>query len=70
YGTEDDLKRFLHEAHSTDMKVIMHLVINHTSINHPWYQAAKSEENSQYRDYYWWVYKTDKKDCNHLLEKS
>lgn len=70
YGTEDDLKRLLDEAHSRDMKVIMDLVINHTSINHPWFQAAKSDENSEYRDYYRWVYKTDKKDCNHLLDKS
>ncbi len=70
YGTEDDLKRLLDEAHSRGMKVIMDLVINHTSINHPWFQAAKSDENSGYRDYYRWVYKTDKKDCNHLLDKS
>jgi hypothetical protein len=41
YGTIDDFKRFLDAAHERGMKVITELVINHTSDQHPWFQAAR-----------------------------
>lgn len=54
YGTLDDFKEFLGEAHKRKMKVIADLVLNHTSDQHPWFiEACKSKDNP-YRDYYLW----------------
>ncbi|MFC1513908.1 alpha-amylase family glycosyl hydrolase [candidate division KSB1 bacterium] len=55
YGSLDDFKKFIHEAHENDIKVIIDLVINHTSSLHPWFLEAKSDRNSPYRDYYVWA---------------
>ena len=55
YGTIQEFKRFLNEAHKRNLKVITELVINHTSDQHPWFQRArKSPKGSKYRDYYVW----------------
>lgn len=54
YGTLEDFKEFLHEAHARGIRVILDLVMNHTSDQHPWFQAARSDRNSPYRDYYVW----------------
>ncbi len=54
YGTLEDLKLFLDEAHKRGIRVILDLVLNHTSDQHPWFQAARSDPNSPYRDYYVW----------------
>lgn len=64
YGTEEDFKRLLEEAHKRGIRVIMDFVINHTSNEHPWFQAALADENSPYRDYYRWVHKNDAADYN------
>ncbi len=53
YGTLDDFKTLLAEAHKRGIKVIMDFVINHTSIQHPWFQAANNGD-SAYRDWYIW----------------
>lgn len=54
YGTMEDFEELLNEAHKRNIKLIMDLVINHTSTEHNWFkQAAKSKENS-YRDFYIW----------------
>ncbi|WP_019377378.1 alpha,alpha-phosphotrehalase [Virgibacillus halodenitrificans] len=54
YGTMEDFEELLSEAHKRNIKLIMDLVINHTSTEHNWFkQAAKSKENS-YRDFYIW----------------
>lgn len=56
YGTMRDFKRFLREAHSRDLRVITELVINHTSVEHPWFQRARrSPKGSAYRDFYVWT---------------
>ncbi len=60
YGTLDDFKRFLDEAHVRGMRVITELVVNHTSDQHPWFQEARRNPASPYRDYYVWS-DTDKK---------
>jgi len=52
YGTMEDMENLLKEAHSLHMKVIIDLVINHTSSKHPWFQEALSNPNSKYRDWY------------------
>ncbi len=61
YGTLDDFKTFLDEAHRRGLKVITELVINHTSDQHPWFQRARlAPPGSPERDYYVWS-DTDKK---------
>jgi len=54
YGTPEDLKALLEAAHARGMRVIADLVMNHTSDQHPWFQAARSDRNSPYREYYVW----------------
>ena len=54
YGALDDLKLLITEAHQRGLRVIMDLVLNHTSDQHPWFQAARSSRNSPYRQYYVW----------------
>lgn len=55
YGTLDDFKTFLHEAHRRGLRVITELVLNHTSDQHPWFQRARhSPPGSTWRDFYVW----------------
>ncbi len=55
YGTLDDFQKFLKEAHRRGIRVISELVINHTSIQHPWFQRARREPpGSPLRDFYIW----------------
>jgi maltose alpha-D-glucosyltransferase/alpha-amylase len=54
YGTLEDFKTLIKEAHKRDLRVIADLVLNHTSDQHPWFQASRSDPNSKYRDYYVW----------------
>ena len=53
YGTMEEFQAVLDGAHERGMKVIMDLVVNHTSDEHPWFIASK-DKNSPYRDYYFW----------------
>ena len=53
YGTLEQFQAVLDGAHARGMKVIMDLVVNHTSDEHPWFIASK-DKNSPYRDYYFW----------------
>ena len=53
YGTLDDFKRLLEEAHKRDIRIILDLPLNHTSDQHPWFQQSL-DPNSTYRDYYIW----------------
>jgi maltose alpha-D-glucosyltransferase/alpha-amylase len=55
YGTLKDFRTFLREAHERGLQVITELVINHTSDQHPWFQAARrAPADSKKRDYYVW----------------
>jgi maltose alpha-D-glucosyltransferase / alpha-amylase len=54
YGSLEDFKELLDEAHKRGIRVILDLVLNHTSDQHPWFQAARADRNSPYRDYYVW----------------
>ena len=55
FGTLEDFKRLLDEAHRRGIRVITELVINHTSKDHPWFERARrSPPGSRYRDYYVW----------------
>ena len=52
FGTMQDFERLVEECHKRDLKVIMDMVINHTSIEHPWFREAMKSPDSPYRDYY------------------
>ncbi len=52
FGTMEDFDTLLAECHARKLKVIMDMVINHTSTEHPWFKEAIADENSPYRDYY------------------
>ena len=54
-GTLDDFKELLDEAHARGIKVILDLVMNHTSSQHPWFVSARSGPESEFRDYYIWL---------------
>ena len=54
YGTLEDFKRFLDAAHARGIKVVVELVVNHTSDQHPWFLEARRDPHSPYRDYYVW----------------
>lgn len=55
YGTRRDFRTFVREAHKRGLKVITELVINHTSDQHPWFQAARrAPHDSKKRDFYVW----------------
>ncbi len=54
FGSVDDLRELLEQTHKRGMRLIMDLVVNHTSDQHPWFQAARADANSPYRDYYVW----------------
>src|SRR5690606_2217297 len=53
-GTLGDFVCFLREAEDRGIRVIIDLVINHTSDQHPWFQATRNDKNSPYRDFYVW----------------
>lgn len=54
YGTLEDFQNLIDEASLRNIDIIMDLVINHTSDQHPWYVSALNSTSSQYRDYYIW----------------
>ena len=54
YGTMADMQELLAQAHSRGLKVIMDIVVNHTSTAHQWFQEALRGRNSPYYDYYIW----------------
>jgi maltose alpha-D-glucosyltransferase / alpha-amylase len=54
-GTLGDVVEFLRAARERGIRVIADLVVNHTSVDHPWFQAARADRSSPYRDFYCWV---------------
>src|SRR6202140_1510909 len=58
YGSLGDFVEFTHGAKQRGIRVIIDLVVNHTSDQHPWFRSARSDPNSQFRDWYVW---SDKK---------
>ena len=54
YGTLADCRQFLAAAHAAGLRVVVDLVLNHTSAQHPWFQSARRSPASPYRDYYVW----------------
>ncbi|MBL0593939.1 alpha,alpha-phosphotrehalase [Aeromonas veronii] len=54
YGTMDDFEALLAAAHARDIRIVMDIVVNHTSTEHAWFKSALGDKNSPYRDYYIW----------------
>ena len=54
FGTMDDFDKMLSEAHKRGIKIVMDLVVNHTSDEHPWFVESRSSKNNPKRDYYIW----------------
>ncbi len=54
YGTLDDFKTFLAAAHARDLKVVLDLVLNHSSDKHPWFIESRSSRDNPRRDWYIW----------------
>jgi maltose alpha-D-glucosyltransferase / alpha-amylase len=55
YGTREDFRHFVQEAHDRGLRVVTELILNHTSDQHPWFQAARrAPRGSPERDYYVW----------------
>lgn len=62
FGTMDDMDELIREGKKRDIKIILDLVINHTSDEHPWFQEALKNPESKYHDYY--IFKSGKKEIN------
>jgi maltose alpha-D-glucosyltransferase/alpha-amylase len=54
YGTLDDFKAFLQAAHQRGIRVVIEMVLNHTSDQHPWFQESRSSRDNPKRDWYVW----------------
>lgn len=52
FGTIEDLKSLIAKAHQRNLKIMMDIVINHTSTDHEWFKKAYEDQESPYRDYY------------------
>lgn len=63
FGNLEDFKHLVQQAHQKGLRLIIDLVVNHTSDQHPWFQAARKDRSSPYREYYVWS-DTDQKFAN------
>ena len=54
YGTLEDFRKFLESAHDRGIRVIIEMVLNHTSDQHPWFQESRSSHDNPRRDWYVW----------------
>ncbi|WP_312098916.1 alpha,alpha-phosphotrehalase [Niallia sp.] len=61
YGKMEDFDQLLEEAHQKGLKIIMDIVVNHTSTEHEWFKQAASSKDNPYRDFYIW--KDGKEGC-------
>jgi maltose alpha-D-glucosyltransferase/alpha-amylase len=60
HGTSGDFVDFAHQAKQRGIRIIVDLVVNHTSDRHPWFRAARADRNSRYRNWYTWSKKRPK----------
>lgn len=67
FGTMEDLKILIQKCQDNDIKIIMDLVVNHTSDEHPWFIEAKKSLDNPYRDYYIWRKGEDGQPPNDLM---
>ncbi|MBS6183612.1 MAG: alpha-glucosidase [Clostridium celatum] len=66
FGIMEDMDNLLKEANEKGIKILMDLVVNHTSDEHKWFIEAKKSQNNEYRDYYIWRDPVDGHEPNNL----
>ena len=64
YGTMEDYEELLSEAHKRDIRILMDLVVNHTSDEHNWFIESRKSKDNPYRDYYIWKDPVNGKEPN------
>jgi len=64
FGTLADWEELLHEMHKRQLKLVMDLVVNHTSDEHPWFQESRKSKDNPYRDFYIWRPAKDGREPN------
>ncbi|SET17779.1 oligo-1,6-glucosidase [Oceanobacillus limi] len=64
FGTMEDWEELLEEMHNRDLKLIMDLVVNHSSDEHEWFQESRKSKDNPFRDYYIWRTSKDGKEPN------
>ena len=64
FGTMEDFDRMLAAAHERGIRILMDLVVNHTSDEHPWFVESRKSQDNPYRDYYIWRPARDGKEPN------
>ena len=69
FGTMQDFEQLVAEARQRDIRIIMDIVVNHTSTKHAWFQSALGDKNSPYRDYYIWKNPVDDEVPNNWQSK-
>lgn len=68
YGGMEAFDTLLEEMHKRDLKIIMDIVVNHSSWEHPWFKASRSSRDNPYRDYYhWWPAEKGKPNYRYSL---
>jgi oligo-1,6-glucosidase len=67
FGTMEDFDRLLQEAHARGIKIMLDLVVNHTSDEHPWFVESRSSKDNDKRDFYFWRPGKDGKEPNNWL---
>ncbi|MCC3358433.1 alpha,alpha-phosphotrehalase [Bacillus sp. REN16] len=69
YGTMEDVDRLLEEAHSRGIKIIMDIVVNHTSTENEWFKQSRQSKDNPYRDFYIWKDPKDGHEPNNWESK-
>ncbi len=64
FGTMEDFDRMLARAHELGIRIVMDLVVNHTSDEHPWFVESRKSKDNPYRDYYIWKEGKDGREPN------
>ncbi len=64
FGTMEDFDKMIEGIHERGMRLVMDLVVNHTSDEHPWFLESRKSKNNEYRDYYMWRDGKDGKEPN------
>ena len=68
YGTMEEFQKLLDEVHKRDLKLIMDIVVNHTSVEHEWFEKSKNREKG-FEDFYIWKDPVNGKEPNNWLSK-
>ena len=66
FGTMEEMEELIEEAKKRNIRIIMDLVVNHTSDEHPWFIEARKNKENPYRDYYIWRDPVNGKEPNRL----